>query len=262
MPNLKEAMQSILDDLQSDMTDELEKVSLERLATIDAALLIKIKQTAEDSLRNGSAKGKMTMSNEEAQGEDNISAFLVETRTPRAIEQSNAWQKLNLNHVKDAHEIIASLQHLQRDGSSEDNRYTQQEAMDTTGALAAVAVTAGLLTATLEELNKSDKNNSAVSSILGLGSGQRANPASSFVKVDKSLFTNEGLKKRNDAVVGVLYEAGLPFVSSADGRRFATQVELSDHLDALFKKGYVESIRIVPFHFIVHTSNLFFIFFW
>jgi len=50
MPNLKEAMQSILDDLQSDMTDELEKVSLERLATIDAALLIKIKQTFFENL--------------------------------------------------------------------------------------------------------------------------------------------------------------------------------------------------------------------
>lgn len=244
MPNLKEAMQSILDDLQSDVTDELEKVSLERLAMIDAALLIKIKQTAEDSLRNGSASGSTSRSNQQSQGGDDISSFLVETRTPQAIEQSNGWQKLNLNHVKDAHDIIASLQHLLRDGSSAEKRYTQQEAIDTTGALAAAAVTAGLLTLAVEELNKGYKNNSAVSSILGLGSGQRSNHASVFVKVDKSLFTNEGLKKRNDAVVGVLYDAGLPFVSSADGRRFATQVELSDHLDALFKKQYVEWIAI------------------
>mmetsp|Transcript_20589 Transcript_20589/g.50553 ORF Transcript_20589/g.50553 Transcript_20589/m.50553 type:complete len:548 (+) Transcript_20589:116-1759(+) len=240
MPNLKEAMQSILDDLQSDVTDELEKVSLERLAAIDTALLIKIKQTAEDSLRSGSATGQMSMSNEQSQGEENLLSFLVETRSAEAIEQSSAWEKLNLNHVKDAHEIMASLQHLLRDGSSADKRYTQQEALDTTAALAAAAVTAGLLTATVEELSKSDKNNSAVSSILNMGAGQRSNPASSFVKVDKSLFTNEGLKKRNDAVVGVLYEVGLPFVSSADGRRFSTQVELSDHLDALFKKGQLE----------------------
>ncbi|CAJ1954586.1 unnamed protein product [Cylindrotheca closterium] len=240
MPNLKEAMQSILDDLQSDVTDELEKVSLERLAAIDSALLIKIKQTAEDSLRSGSSKGRMQTSNEQPQEEDDILSFLVETRTAEAIEQSSAWQKLNLNHVKDAHEIMASLQRLLRDGSSIDKRYTQREALDTTAALAAAAVTAGLLTANVEELSKSDKNNSAVSSILGMGAGQRANPASVFVKVDKSLFTNDGLKKRNDAIVGVLYDAGLPFVSSTDGRRFATQVELSEHLDALFKKGQLE----------------------
>ena len=73
MPNLKEAMQSILDDLQSDVTDELEKVSLERLAMIDAALLIKIKQTAEDSLRNGSASGSTSRSNQQSQGGDDIS---------------------------------------------------------------------------------------------------------------------------------------------------------------------------------------------
>lgn len=237
MPNLKEAMQSILDDLQSDVTDELEKVSLERLAAIDSALLIKIKQTAEDSIRSGSASGRKQMSSEESPGEDNVLAFLVETRTQDAIQQSSAWGKLKINHVKDAHEIMASLQHLLRDGSSAEKRYTQQEAMETTGALAVAAVTSDLLTASVEELSKSDKNNSAISSILGMGNGQRANPASSFVKVDKSLFTNEGLKKRNDAVVGVLYEVGLPFVSSADGRRFSTQVELSDHLDALFKKG-------------------------
>jgi len=240
MPNLKNAMQNILDDLQSDVTDELEKVSLERLATIDSALLIKIKKTAEDSLRNGSATGQMAMSTDEPQGEAGVLSFLVETRTPGAIEQSKAWEKLNLNHVKDTHEIIASLQHLLRGGSSADKRYTQQEAMDTTAVLAAAAVTAGLLTTSVEELSNKGKKHSAVSTIMGLGAVSRANPVSSFVKVDKSLFTNDGLKKKNNTVVGVLYEVGLPFVSSADGRRFATQLELSNHLDHLFKKGQLE----------------------
>ena len=50
MPGLRDAMQSILDDLQSDVQDELEKVSLERLAAIDPDLLVKIKQTAETSM--------------------------------------------------------------------------------------------------------------------------------------------------------------------------------------------------------------------
>ena len=58
--------------------------------------------------------------------------------------------------------------------------------------------------------------------------------------VRKEEFTNEGIKKHNDAVIAQLYEVGLPFICSADGRRFATQLELSKHLDALFKKAQIE----------------------
>mmetsp|Transcript_11279 Transcript_11279/g.12582 ORF Transcript_11279/g.12582 Transcript_11279/m.12582 type:complete len:205 (-) Transcript_11279:99-713(-) len=58
--------------------------------------------------------------------------------------------------------------------------------------------------------------------------------------VDPKLFTNEGVKKKNHSVIAGLYEVGLPFISSADGRRFKTQTELSDHLDYLFKKNQLE----------------------
>ena len=57
-----------------------------------------------------------------------------------------------------------------------------------------------------------------------------------FYSIDRSLFTNDGIKKLSMAIVGLLYEIGLPFVSSADGKRFATQLELSNHLDSLFKR--------------------------
>ena len=60
----------------------------------------------------------------------------------------------------------------------------------------------------------------------------------SLVRPDK--FTNDGLKERNDAVVASLYEVGLPYVCSADGRRFASQLELSKHLDALFRRSQLE----------------------
>ena len=52
--------------------------------------------------------------------------------------------------------------------------------------------------------------------------------------VKKENFMTVGMKKRNDAVIAQLYEVGLPFVCSADGKRFATLLELSRHLDVLF----------------------------
>lgn len=88
MPKLRNAMQCILDDLQSDVQDELEKVSLERLANIDPDLILKIKRTAEDSFRNGGTADsgdKNTQKNEI----DTLS-FLVETRAPETIKRSKA----------------------------------------------------------------------------------------------------------------------------------------------------------------------------
>eukprot|EP00980_Cylindrotheca_fusiformis_P018602 scaffold6162_cov154-Cylindrotheca_fusiformis.AAC.12 len=240
MPQLRGAMQSILDDLQSDVQDELEKVSLERLASIDSDLFVKIKRTAEDSLRNGNAGSPIEVETDQKASEKDLLSFLVETRTPETIEQTKAWEKLNLNYMKETNDIIASLQHLLRDGSSVEKRYTQQEAEDMTGTLAAAAVTAGLLTSGLQLIVNDEKKKSTATSISGGGSGGGGSGVSAFVRVDKKLFTNDGLKKKNDAVIGFLYEVGLPFVSSADGRRFATQVELSKHLDALFKRSQLE----------------------
>jgi pre-mRNA cleavage complex 2 protein Pcf11 len=249
-------MQYILDDLQSDVQDELEKVSLERLSTIDPDLLVKIKRTAEDSIRNGggTSANAITIS-EVSQSEEDVLSFLVETRTPKTIEQSKAWEKLKLNHMKDANAIIASLQHLLRDGSSPEKRYTQQEALDGTAVLASAAVTAALLTNSLQQIQNEEKIAKSTISISTGGSDSRATATTGFVKVDKSLFTNDGLKKKNDAVVGVLYGVGLPFVSSSDGRRFATQLQLSNHLDALFRKGY-EKYSFEDYSFVMKSLKI------
>ena len=58
--------------------------------------------------------------------------------------------------------------------------------------------------------------------------------------IDRSKFSTEGLKEKNEAVIARLYDGGLPFVCSADGRRFGTQNEMSQHLDALFRKNQLE----------------------
>jgi pre-mRNA cleavage complex 2 protein Pcf11 len=244
-------MQALLDDLQSDEQDELNKVSLERLAAIDPDLLVKIKSTAEESLRNGtgtenSGRAHTNSSKGPNKLTDELS-FLVETRTPESIERSLTWENLNLQYMKDTHDIIASLNHILRESTSVDKRYTQKEAIEMTGALATAAATADLLTNTLERIktmetnSKKKKSSTTLSGSQGLSGASRA-AAPSFFAIDKTLFTNDGIKELNEAIVGLLYDIGLPFISSADGRRFATQLELSQHLDSLFKKSQLEKI--------------------
>ena len=100
-----------------------------------------------------------------------------------------------------------------------------------------------LLTAALEDLkNQEDrKNHKSNLSFPGADTNGMSNavPGGSFL-VDKNEFTNDGIKKKNAGVIGLLYELGLPFASTADGRRFRTRIELSNHLDALFKKNQLE----------------------
>eukprot|EP00934_Nitzschia_sp_Nitz4_P001062 Nitzschia sp. Nitz4//scaffold174_size87051//7998//9916//NITZ4_005099-RA/size87051-processed-gene-0.53-mRNA-1//1//CDS//3329538842//1062//frame0 len=238
MPQLRSAMQTILDELQSDIENELEKVSLERLASIDPDLLIKIKRTAEDSLRHGGAGASSQMDTEEPKNEASALSFLVDTRSQETLERSKAWAAVKLDALKEADEAIAGLKKVVADAATSDSTYTQNEAIDMTNALGAAGAVATMLSAALAKLKVDDKKaKSAISSSSGNSSGTRAR---SFFTIDKKLFTNEGIKKVNMAVVGLLYEVGLPFVSSADGRRFSTQQELSQHLDALFKRGQLE----------------------
>lgn len=230
-------MQTILDDLQSDVQDELEKVSLERLASIDADLLVKIKRTAEDSLRNGGMAVIGSPSKAAPSTEEKLS-FLVDTRTQESIERSKAWEKVKIDYMKETHDMIAALRHVVMDLSKSDATYTQKEAIGMTNTLGAAGAMASILTTALERIRDDDKK--ASSSKLSGTTGNKGNAsvagARGFFSIDKKLFTNDGLKKKNMAVVGLLYEIGLPFVSSADGKRFATQLELSNHLDSLFKK--------------------------
>jgi hypothetical protein len=105
-------MQGILDNRQSDEQDELNKVSLERLAVININLLIKIKQTAEDTIKSGgggtagwnhrAGGGQGDPSTPAAAGRHDGSTpngleFLLETRTVGTIEIGKTWERLNLD---------------------------------------------------------------------------------------------------------------------------------------------------------------------
>lgn len=212
---LRKEMQAILDDMQSTVADELDKVSLERLADINPDLLENIKTTAQDVLSSGRPSAAR-------------SQMIMETRSPEWIAHSNEWSKLSLD---DSHGVIAKLQHYCVLSSSPETTYTQSDAIQMQSVLAAASVTASLLTNALQRLKdqEEDKEN-----VIRTRTAMRH-----FPSIDKSLFTNEGVKKKDETVIGSLYEIGLPFVSTADGKRFATQTELSNHLDLLFKKQYV-----------------------
>jgi pre-mRNA cleavage complex 2 protein Pcf11 len=213
-------MQAILDDMQSTVADELDKVSLERLADINPDLLEKIKMTAQDVLSSGGRPSAAPRSQ-----------TIVETRSPEWIARSNEWNKLSLDD-NSQDDVIAKLQnyHVQL-LSPETTTYTQSDAIQMQSVLAAASVTASLLTNALQRLKDQEENKE--------NSIRTRTAMRHFSSIDKSLFTNEDVKTKDETVIGSLYEIGLPFVSTADGKRFATQTELSNHLDLLFKKKYV-----------------------
>lgn len=219
------------------MTNELDKVSLERLADINPDLLAEIKKTAQDVLSSGQSGGSTTNASGggaaiQSQTTTTAPSFLVETRSPEWIASSAEWKKLKLKKpIEESQALITELQaHVNAVDDSFETTYTQADAIQMTNVLAASSVTATLLTNALQQLKEQDdeeKENAANAS---------RPVVRHFLSIDKSLFTNDGVKQKDETVIGLLYEGGLPFVSSADGKRFATQTELSNHLDLLFKK--------------------------
>ena len=248
IPALRDTMQIILDEMQQEES-EMEKVSLERLAVINVNLLIQIKEMAESSLKANSSGGANALSSSSSKPTDggigDELSFFIETRTPETLQRSSNWEKISISqNMKDARDVIASLHHLVRESSNIENRYTQTEAIEMTGALATASVTASILTSTLQLIKDASDNKNKKSKMSKTGNvgrnGMSRSLVPNFYAIDKSLFTNDGIKELNEAIIELLYEVGLPFISSGDGRRFATQLELSNHLDALFKKGQLE----------------------
>jgi pre-mRNA cleavage complex 2 protein Pcf11 len=233
---LRRHMQQILDDVQSEVTNELEKVSLERLAEINPDLLQDIKQQAE-SMMNTSHQSKGSLSFTRTPLEAALPSFFVETRTQftidRAKEWTEEWKKSTLKSIK-IQELIQGLETLIRSISASGAVYSQHEAIQMTSSLAAAGVAATSLEAAMSSLEEQEaasvkESTSTVGKALVFSSG-----------ADPKLFTTEGVKKKDMSAIANLYEVGLPFTSSADGRRFKTQGELSNHLDYLFKKNQLE----------------------
>ena len=230
-PSLRKQMQLLLDEVQSTGVDELDKVSLERLADINPDLLQQIKEAAIDEQQSQQQQQNST-NNIQGQQQQSSSTNKPVAPAPPLSE----WSKLKLNHLEKSHDLVASLQRHVR--SANETTVVKSELNDTIHLYASVSASAQLLTDMLQQW----KDGTGLGGLFGGENGTEAKSKRRrrYSLVRKENFTNEGIKKRNDAVIAQLYEVGLPFVCSADGRRFASQLDLSKHLDALFRKSQLE----------------------
>lgn len=218
-PRVRKQMQLLLDDAQSSVENELDKVSLERLADINPDLLLTIRKQAEEVLAGGGRNGHLDSSHKQQ-----LQPF-IETRSSSHIQRSLEWSNLTLNHAETSKALIQQLQSLVDQQLFSGETYTVEEAMVMTTTLSAAATVAVHVQSFLDALETRQSMQ------------PMKTKAKAFSMVKKENFTNAGVKERNENIIAMLYEMGLPFVSSSDGQRFATQMELSKHLDSLFKKN-------------------------
>jgi pre-mRNA cleavage complex 2 protein Pcf11 len=234
---LKRQMQQLLDEVQSEVTNELEKVSLERLAEINPDLLQSIRQQAEAMLSSGHTLTTGVMGTTPLMIVDETPVFFIETRSHftlhRSREWMDEWDKPSLKNMN-ANELVQSLKDMVANIPASAALYSQQEAILMTASLAAAGATASCLGAAIKSLEEQEAQSAKELTIA------TATISSIYGGIDPKLFTNEGIKRKDLSIVSGLYEVGLPFKSSVDGRRFKTQSELSKHLDYLFKKNQLE----------------------
>ena len=228
-PSLRKQMQLLLDEVQSTGVDELDKVSLERLADINPDLLQQIKEAAIDEQQSQQQQQNSTNNIQGLQQQSSSTNKPVAPDPPLS-----EWSKLKLNHLEKSHDLVASLQRHVR--SANETTVVKSELNDTIHLYASVSASAQLLTDMLQQW----KDGTGLGGFGAENHEAKSKRRRRYSLVRKENFTNEGIKKRNDAVIAQLYEVGLPFVCSADGRRFASQLDLSKHLDALFRKSQLE----------------------
>lgn len=239
--DLRRQMQLLLDEAQSEGVDELDKVSLERLAEINPNLLAEIMSAAQDIVASGGGAGGGSGATDKASGAASngrwsptvASANFTETRPDEIIARAADWDRLKLDHLEKGHQSISNLQHHVRVGCTEQRQYASEEEFQAqVGVLVSASASARYLTTMLEALKTQEDSKE--------NAGADANTVGSRFtsgSIDKSEFTRLGVKKKNPSVIARLYDGGLPFVCASDGRRFATQLELTKHMDVLFKQG-------------------------
>jgi pre-mRNA cleavage complex 2 protein Pcf11 len=240
--SLRRQMQLLLDEVQSTGVDELDKVSLERLADINPNLLQQIKDAAmeEQKQHQQHQQHQQQSSSSSTLSGRGIKSSLVSAIPPTSSSSSSSdWSKLNLNHLEKSSSLIASLQRHVR--SANGITIVSSQVDDTVHLYASVSASAQILTTMLQQFKDGTNN-----LLLHMDdeedddNNKQSKRKRRYSIVKKENFTNDGVRKRNDAVIAQLYEVGLPFICSTDGRRFASQIELSKHLDTLFRISQVE----------------------
>jgi pre-mRNA cleavage complex 2 protein Pcf11 len=210
--SLRRQMQLLLDEVQSTGVDELDKVSLERLADINPDLLQQIKDAAMEEQKQQHQQQQQSSSSSTVSG-GGIKSSLVSTIHPTSSSSSSSdWSKLNLNHLEKSSSLIASLQRHVR--SANGITILSNQVDDTVHLYASVSASAQILTTMLQQFKDGTSN------LLHMNDEDDDNKQSKrkrrYSIVKKENFTNDGVRKRNDAVISQLYEVGLPFVLPMD----------------------------------------------
>jgi len=252
---LRKCMQAVLDDVQANEVDELEKVSLERLADIEPDMLVNIKKAAQEIMAQELSAGPGNMTHpialDGADASNAAPSLFMEIRPQNVIDRDMEWSKLDLDYLRSTNECIKKLHAAVRNGSSPSSNIKPPPSnpyMNMTNLWASAGATSSILTHMLERYTVQETNKGLTSFTAGPINSHLPGALPTFYRntmittkaVDKSKFTTEGLKEKNDAVISRLYDGGLPFVSVKDGKRFSTNIELSKHLDALFRKSQLE----------------------
>mmetsp|Transcript_13049 Transcript_13049/g.15311 ORF Transcript_13049/g.15311 Transcript_13049/m.15311 type:complete len:572 (+) Transcript_13049:16-1731(+) len=244
----RKQMQFVLDEMQNGDVQELNKVSLERLADINPDLLTEIKRVADEIIL--SAGGNSTMggggnSNEDSNNRESVPEILLEYRSPEVLERCAEWEKFSFDSIKSTNDTVSKL--LNHVTSETSKMQVSNDKCDVAKLLGSASATATRLSNMLERLTSLENSMDTI-----------AFPEvhTKFKTVDMSKFTTDGVKGKNDIAIACLYEVGLPCISSSDGRRFATQIELSKHLDELFRKSQNEKVMDVTQERGLYQSDL------
>jgi len=264
--NLKKKMQELLDEIHSDV-DELDKVSLERLAIINPSLLEKIKNIAINDMNENADEGSKDVTKHDYPHENSLFA----NHMPKEhLKRSQDWLKISFTN-KDAGDLVNRLQHHVMTTSKESCSNPNETSTKIPKLVATASSMANQISRMLQFLQDNDANSESniihndkssfmhpffnniytENALVNNGTNiaqistklQQSNSHSFANLLDKSLFTTEGVAakyKHHVRIVSMLYEEGLPFLSTSDGRRFKTQIELSNHLDNLFRKSQLE----------------------
>eukprot|EP00816_Leptocylindrus_hargravesii_P002500 CAMPEP_0196805444 /NCGR_PEP_ID=MMETSP1362-20130617/5207_1 /TAXON_ID=163516 /ORGANISM="Leptocylindrus danicus, Strain CCMP1856" /LENGTH=551 /DNA_ID=CAMNT_0042178359 /DNA_START=79 /DNA_END=1731 /DNA_ORIENTATION=+ len=240
--SLQSQMLVLLEDLKRDMPDAA-GLTLDGLAEMNPSLYENLKATATDMMH-----GNTTNLDDSSQDHDPL-IFLL--KSEEEMERAKEWESVGFGILdsaagpahQDVQKWIDNLQRHVRIGSqtiaAEPDYDNIGDADVVKSILISSSVSAKYLTGMVEhyESVSRDSDKAVIQPMRGLLMRQ---DSQSLRNVDTSLFTTEGIKEKNAWVIGSLYDDGLPHVSKADGRRFATEIQLSKHLDYIFKKSQIE----------------------
>ena len=229
---LRKKMQLILDDMNQDV-EELDRVSLERLATINLDLLITIKENGQELLKNAQLEngnggnGTSSMDLDSGVGTNSFTEF----RSADLVKRCQEWEKIDMDPVDKGNEVIGLLQKRVRVESTSGKGFPKPE-MDGNNLLGVSSALAEYLASMLTNFSHVSKDIDT----LKMKGVRIMTPQT----VDKSKFTSDGLKQKDESAILRLYEGGLPFVCNLDGRRFATATAMQRHYDKIFVQNRVK----------------------